>query len=520
MDNNLIRKKIVLSLLDSEPKSADEIAAKIGESLTTVEDQLTALISENICEKVSQDEIDQYVVRKDIETFAQLVKAFLSDKEEHEEEIKQFITSDYYFTRINNELVDYVLRRFYISWVYQTDAEKQPIGRTLLASPSALFFALHDDMTSFRESQAGWDPSNSSTKSRDRLTRALRGSFETSLTEMLLADTRAHTYGCLLDKLQIRIAKIEMQVSLATVHEKYVEAIGKQAVGRRKAANDLTEDLRPGQWFTYVDPIDGSDDGLAFLHLGEFRVAIDSFDYAFKEMQDPDQKAIVLNNKGLTFLRLQQYQKAIECFKKGIAFDSEDKFSELRYNKQLAEEYLVHATDADNLTEPTQIRFVQNQPVPFEETRFYEFKEIAGGNAIRSVSDTSDIYAVAFLNYKEGGRIFWGIRNKDRITIGVSLNEQQRDQLRVKVSEKLGAIQPSIVGHWQLELHPVYDLHGEMVEDLWIIELLVPPPQRKEVFYTGKGELHVKTEGGKKKLLGPAMTVFIRRHFQIDTETT
>lgn len=150
---------------------------------------------------------------------------------------------------------------------------------------------------------------------------------------------------------------------------------------------------------------------------------------------------------------------------------------------------------------------------------FYEFKEIAGGNAIRSISDTSDIYAVAFLNYKKGGRIFWGIRNKDRITIGVPLNEQQRDELRVKVSEKLGAIQPSIVGHWQLELHPVYDLQGETIEDLWIIELLVPSPQRTEVFYTSKGELHVKTEGGKKKLLGPAVTEFIRRHFENDTET-
>ena len=36
--------------------------------------------------KVNQDEIDHYVVRKDIETFAKLVKTFFSDKEEHKEE--------------------------------------------------------------------------------------------------------------------------------------------------------------------------------------------------------------------------------------------------------------------------------------------------------------------------------------------------------------------------------------------------------------------------------------------------
>ena len=517
--DNLIRKKIVLSLLDSNPISANEITNEIDESLAIVEDQLTALVSENICEKINQDEISQYVMKKDIETFARLVKEFLLEKEKHDEETKQFITSEYYFTRIDDELIDYVLRRFYIDWVYQTDEEKQPIGRTLLASPSALFFALHDDTTIFSESQSGWDPLNSSTESRDRLTRALRRSFETSLTEKLLADMRAHTYGCLLDKLQVRIVKMEIQVSLATVHEKYVEAIGKQAFGCRKAADDLTEDLRPGQWFTYVDPMDGSNDGLAFLHLGEFRAAMESFDYALKEVQDPNQKATVLNNKGVAFLMTSQYQKALECFEEGIAFDSEGEISLLRENKQLTEEYLARATDADNLTQPTQVRFVHDLPVPFEETHFYEFKEIGGGNAIRSISDTSDIYAVAFLNYKKGGRIFWGIRNKDRITIGVPLNEQQRDELRVKVSEKLGAIQPSIVGYWQLELHPVYDLQGETIEDLWVIELVVLPSQRREVFYTGKGELHVKTEGGKKKLLGPAVTEFIRRHFQNDTET-
>ena len=105
--DNFIRKKIVLSLLDNDSKSANEIANEVGESLPTVEEQLTTLVSENICEKVNQDEVDHYVVKNDIKTFTQLVKEFLSDKEEHKEQIKQFITSDYYFNRINDELVDY-----------------------------------------------------------------------------------------------------------------------------------------------------------------------------------------------------------------------------------------------------------------------------------------------------------------------------------------------------------------------------------------------------------------------------
>ena len=43
--DDLIRKRIVLSLLDSDPKSANEIAAEIDESLTDIEGRLTALVS-------------------------------------------------------------------------------------------------------------------------------------------------------------------------------------------------------------------------------------------------------------------------------------------------------------------------------------------------------------------------------------------------------------------------------------------------------------------------------------------
>ena len=514
--DNLTRKKIVLSLLDSDPKSANEIANEIGESLATVEDQLTPLASENICEETSQNEASQYAIKKDIETFARLVKVFLSDNEEHDEETKQFITFEYYFDRIDCALVDYVLKRFYLDSVYQADDEKESIRRVLLASPSALFFTLHGNTASFREF---WNQLDSSDGDQDLSTRIFRSQFMVPLLEMLTADMRVNTYASLYHKLNIWVAKTEMQVSLATPNEKYVEVTGRGFSGFFRLVEDSQEDYRLGASVTFVDPMDFFSLGSALLHLGEFQAALKNFDDALDEVQDPIQRAKVLNNKGWTFLRLAQYQKAIECFEKGIVLDSEGELSVLCENKQLAEEYLARATDADNLTAPTQIPFVQGQPVPFEETRLYEFKEIGGGNAIRSIGDTSDIYAVAFLNHEKGGRIFWGIRNKDRITIGVPLNEQQRDDLRVKVSEKLGAIQPSIVGHWQLELHPVYDLQRETLEDLWVIEILVPPPQRREVFYTGKGELYVKTVGGKKKLLGPAVTEFIRSRLQNETET-
>ena len=512
--DNLICKKAVLCLIDCSPKPANEIADEIGTSLATVENQLAALVSEDICEQISRDEVSQYVVKKDIETFARLVKEFLSEKKEHDEETKRFITSEYYFARIDNELVYYVLRRFYLDSSYQTDEDREGLRRILLVSPSALLFALYGETEKFRESQSSWDQLDSSDEILKWFIQILRSDFETSLSKRLIDDMNVPTYCILYAKLQIRVATLRTQVKFATPAGKYIEAMtGGDFVLPRAAEN-----LRAGELVSYVDPMSSYYDGIAFLHLDEFQTALEIFDKVLSAVQDPIQKAIILNSKGVTFLRLKQYQKAIEYFEVGIELDSEGKLSELRENKRLAEECLTHATDRANLTEPTQIRFIQEQPVPFEETRFYEFKEIRGRNPADSITNTSDEYTVAFLN-RDGGRVFWGITDSDRITAGVNLNDQQRDEVRRKVSEKLWAIRPSISDeNWQLEFHHVYDLQGETVEDLWVIELVVPPPQEKDIFYTNSGELFVKTEGGKQKLLGPQVTEFIRGRLQDDTE--
>ncbi len=512
--DNLILKKVVLCLIDCDPKPANEIAGEIDVLLTTVEDQLTELVSEDICEKVSQDEVSQYAIKKDIETFTQLAKEFLSDKEEHKKQIEQFITSEYYLTRIDDELVDYVLSRFYLNSVYQNDEAKKGIQRILLASPSGLLFALHGDTIIFSELQSNWDHLDSSDETREWFTHILHSQFMTPLLEMLIADMKVPTYGFLYAKLQLRVAEISIQVNIATVHGKYVEAKAGGSFSLFQAA----EALSAGQLTSAVDPIIFSENGVALLHLGEFQNAIEHFDKALNAVQYPIQKAMVLNNKGIAFLRFKQYQKAIECFEEGIRFDTEGQLSELRENKRLAEEYLARATDADSLTDPTQIRFVQGQPVPFEETLFYEFKEIKGKNPAGSITNTSDEYAVAFLN-REGGRIFWGIRDSDRITVGVTLDERQRDDVRTQVSAKLTSIQPAIsVEDWQLEFHQIYNLHAETIEDLWVVELLTSPPKERDVFYTNSGELFIKTEGGKQKLLGPQVTEFIRGRLQDDTE--
>lgn len=76
------------------------------------------------------------------------------------------------------------------------------------------------------------------------------------------------------------------------------------------------------------------------------------------------------------------------------------------------------------------MQFTIGEQVNCEETRSVEFKEVKGQNPLGSIANTADEYAVAYLN-SSGGKIFWGIRDTDRIVVGVEL-----DRTRATLSGK------------------------------------------------------------------------------------
>jgi ABC-type transport system involved in cytochrome c biogenesis ATPase subunit len=147
-------------------------------------------------------------------------------------------------------------------------------------------------------------------------------------------------------------------------------------------------------------------------------------------------------------------------------------------------------------------KFILNQPIDLEENLYHEFKEIKGNNVTSSIKNVADLYVVAFLNskIKKKGSIFWGIRDKDGIVVGVKLNSSGRDEIRRVVTEKFHKIQPAIPPTaYQIKMHKVYDLKKE-VPNLYIIEIAVPPVSSDYLYSTGNGEVYIKTDAGKKKL--------------------
>ncbi len=161
------------------------------------------------------------------------------------------------------------------------------------------------------------------------------------------------------------------------------------------------------------------------------------------------------------------------------------------------------------------IQFILHQSVTIEETRHYEFKEIKGSNPVDTIKNTVDEYVVAFLN-SEGGSIYWGIRDADRVVLGVPLDSSQRDKLRRLVSEKLSQILPAVAPTaYRIEFHPVYEESGSSAQDRFVVEVIAPQVSASNLYFTGSNEAWVKTDGGKKKLKGPELQDEIIRRRQV-----
>ncbi|MEW5868794.1 MAG: protein kinase [Chloroflexota bacterium] len=158
-------------------------------------------------------------------------------------------------------------------------------------------------------------------------------------------------------------------------------------------------------------------------------------------------------------------------------------------------------------------RYLLGQPVPQEETRFCEFKEIKAADPVRAIGRLVEQYVVAFLN-SEGGRILWGIRDEDRVVSGVPLDYRQRDEIRRTVIDKILHIQPAIAPSvFRINFHEVYD-GDQPMQDVYIVEIYVPRPQTKLLYFTSDEEVYVKTEAGKKKLSGTEIQAEIIRRLQ------
>ncbi|MBJ6362486.1 ATP-binding protein [Paenibacillus sp. MAHUQ-46] len=178
--------------------------------------------------------------------------------------------------------------------------------------------------------------------------------------------------------------------------------------------------------------------------------------------------------------------------------------SPIGYNYyNLINKHLPFKLEKSERDSPLIVRYINHSILKDEEYRYVEFKEVKGNNPTDSILSLVDQYVVAYLNENSNhrGRIFWGITDEERKVVGVKLNYKQRDELRKRISERLGQIQPSLPPSvYRINVEKVYDTKLSEIADLCIIEISVEPYQNIYLYSTSKGEVYIKTDGGKKKL--------------------
>lgn len=97
------------------------------------------------------------------------------------------------------------------------------------------------------------------------------------------------------------------------------------------------------------------------------------------------------------------------------------------------------------------------------------------------------------------GIIKWGISDKG-IVKGVKLSKEDQDVIIRKIAERVGQMKPYVSSDCvEVLFENILNQH-EIVDDLYIVEVVVKKWKNDILFSTSKGEVYIKTEGGKKKL--------------------
>ena len=167
-----------------------------------------------------------------------------------------------------------------------------------------------------------------------------------------------------------------------------------------------------------------------------------------------------------------------------------------------------------DLTRPVSITFILDEQVPFEEGLFCEFKEVTNSNLNpwESIKRHADEYAVAFLNCK-GGSIFWGINDEKKV-VGVKLaaNCKTKDDIQKLVTDKFSHIGNRIdATDYELVFHQVYNKSKELMDDLWVIQLVLKPQGKDRFFNMPDRKFFIKNHSGHQILSGTDIHEFIEK---------
>ncbi|MDK8747569.1 ATP-binding protein [Streptococcus agalactiae] len=159
-------------------------------------------------------------------------------------------------------------------------------------------------------------------------------------------------------------------------------------------------------------------------------------------------------------------------------------------------------------------KFIKGKTFDHLEDYEYEFKEIVGGKAVKSIKDTVAPNMCSFLN-ANGGRIIYGITNKERTIVGFKATPEDIDEIKRIVYDQLNNFNPKITPEIiEMNFMPLYLDDDNQLESHYVLEVLVHAPRDKSIIYFENGyKLYVRVNGKKQRLSGEAIVDhIINRH--------
>ncbi|WP_099241101.1 RNA-binding domain-containing protein [Synechococcus sp. BDU 130192] len=144
-------------------------------------------------------------------------------------------------------------------------------------------------------------------------------------------------------------------------------------------------------------------------------------------------------------------------------------------------------------------RFIKNQIFSYTEDNSLEFKTINPENPDRKkqqerikkkIWNYFKEYAVSFLNATVPGNLLIGIsdlKNEPNYIHGILLESYFKDEIDRNSNEKLKEITPPVpLSCFKIVFHQLYDCHGQIKPDYYIIQFSVSPANEKRILYTTK----------------------------------
>lgn len=189
--------------------------------------------------------------------------------------------------------------------------------------------------------------------------------------------------------------------------------------------------------------------------------------------------------------------------------------NDIELMKCITDAYLVAGgavifSEEEKNSEQEYYKFKIDSVVNIVEDNEYEFKEIRGRNPKNSIISKVSQYATSFLN-NQGGRILYGISD-NRIVKGFTADANVIDEIKRDIYESLRHIQPTLSGnHYQIKFHSVYDSDSNVIADLYVLEVGIPPSRDKNAIFFDKGkDLYIRVDGVTQLLKGTEIISFIQ----------